>query len=136
MPYMESSQPNQALISRDVGAFRSTPLGIAMTESKLTPAYALPDSRQARSAQRLTARPRGHHGPEEIPGASGLRRQSETAKSSPCSLRRRGGRTEAVRAKDLPGRESCRKERGGFQGGNCSVPDADPCQMQIQARCG
>lgn len=47
------------------GNFRSTPLGIALAESKLAPAKPLLDCRQAKFMQRLMARPKGHHGPEE-----------------------------------------------------------------------
>lgn len=48
------------------GTFQSTPLGIVAAESKLSPAGPLLDYRQACFAKRLMARPRGHHGPEEI----------------------------------------------------------------------
>ena len=49
-----------------LGAFRSTPLGIAAAESGLTPARALLNHRQASFARRLHARPRDGDGPEEI----------------------------------------------------------------------
>ena len=49
-----------------IGAFQPTPLGILAAESKLAPAGPLLDFRQACFAKRLMARPKGHHGPEEI----------------------------------------------------------------------
>ena len=48
------------------GTFQSTPRGIVLAESKLTPAGPLLDYRQASFTKRLMARPKGHHGPEEI----------------------------------------------------------------------
>ena len=48
------------------GAFQSIPLGIVLEESKLAPAEPLLNYRQARFAQRLMARPKGHHGRAEI----------------------------------------------------------------------
>jgi ribonuclease HI len=49
-----------------LGALPSTPLGALIAESALTPATHLLDYRQAKYAQRLLARPKGHAGPEEI----------------------------------------------------------------------
>ena len=49
-----------------LGAFRSTPQGIIVAESGLTPARPLLEHRQARFAHRLYARPQGGGGPEEI----------------------------------------------------------------------
>ena len=49
-----------------MGTFQTTPLGIVIAESKLTPAKPLLDYRQAKFMQRLMARPKGHQGPEEI----------------------------------------------------------------------
>ena len=54
-----------------LGAFRSTSTGVVVAESKLTPARALLDHRQARLTQRLLARPQGGQGPEEILGRLG-----------------------------------------------------------------
>ena len=48
------------------GTFQSTPRGIVLAESKLAPAGPLLDYRQASFTKRLMARPKGHHGPEEI----------------------------------------------------------------------
>ena len=48
-----------------LGAFHSTPRGIATGESGITPGRALLNLRQARFAQRLYARPRDADGPEE-----------------------------------------------------------------------
>lgn len=49
-----------------LGVFKSTPLGIVVAESVLTPARALLNHRQAKFTQRLYARPRDGRGPEEI----------------------------------------------------------------------
>ena len=57
-----------------LGAYRSTPLGMVVTESSLVPARALLNYRQSRFAQRLHARPRDGEGPEEI-----LEREAGTA---------------------------------------------------------
>ena len=46
-------------------AFQSTSLGIVAAESRLIPARALHEYRQAKSAERLLARPQCHEGPEE-----------------------------------------------------------------------
>ena len=66
----------QAAINRmgraTLGAFRSTPLGIVVAESGLTPARPLLNYRQARFAQRLHARPRDGEGPEEILDREGV----------------------------------------------------------------
>ena len=52
--------------SLTLGVFKSTPLGIIMAESGLTPARALVNRRLAKFIQRLYAGPRGGRGPEEI----------------------------------------------------------------------
>ena len=49
-----------------LGAFGSTPLGIAAAESDAIPARPLLDYRQAKFTQRLHARPKDGEGPEEI----------------------------------------------------------------------
>lgn len=49
-----------------MSAFRTTPPGIVMAESKLTPTKPLLDYHQAKFMQRPMARPKGHQGPEEI----------------------------------------------------------------------
>lgn len=49
-----------------LGVFLSTPLGIVAAGSCLTLARALLDYEQARCAQHLLVRPRGHTGPEEV----------------------------------------------------------------------
>ena len=60
-------QRNISAMGRAIlGAFRSTPLGTIMAESRLAPAKPLPDSRQDRYAQRLMARLTDHGGSEEI----------------------------------------------------------------------
>ena len=48
------------------GIFRTTPLGIAIAESKLTTAEPLLEYRPAKFMQRLMAWPKGHQGPEGI----------------------------------------------------------------------
>lgn len=63
-----------------LGAFRSTLLGIVAAESKLTPARALLNLRQARFAQRLLSRPRNQWGPEEV---------QDSRKQQFCAMKRR-----------------------------------------------
>ena len=85
-----------------LGAFPSTPRGIIMAESELTPARALLDHRRARFTQRLIARPQGGQGPEEI-----LDRNADiTARLRNAARIERGGTAEVQRwneARRLPG---------------------------------
>ena len=96
-------------------AFRSAPLRVVMAESKLTPERTLLDSRQARFAQRLMARPREHHGPEEFLEHREVCPRLVLNERRPFPPRQRGGRAEAVKAEGHP-RGKCDRE---VFGANC-----------------
>ena len=87
-----------------LGASESTLLGIVAAVSRLAPARALLDHRQARFTPRLLARPQGHGGPEEIMSRQGADPTERLRGATHLRLGELGGKVELARSATFPGR--------------------------------
>ena len=86
------------------GTFCSTPLGIVLAESKLAPAEPPLDYRQEILTQRFMARPKEHHGPEEVLKRRGTRLSERLRQRAFLGPKERQGEIEWSRHRRFRGK--------------------------------